>query len=783
MEPGPSTVVVRVGGQTRTLEHDATIGRDPSCSFVVDHALVSRLHAAVRREGTGWVVEDRQSRNGIFVAGERAATVPVGAGVVVHLGAPDGPRLDVTLAAPGHGAVAPVAAPAPGGEIRVGRDPDNTIVLAGDLLASRHHAVVTTGAGRWEIDDLHSHNGTFVNGQRVDRAGIVIGDIVDIGQHRFRVEPSGLREWSDPSGMQLLAEDLMVRSRSGATLLQDVSLSVGINQFVAIVGPSGAGKSTLLGALTGLRPATSGTVRFGGRDLYREYDDLRRRIGLVPQEDVLHPQLSVRRALSYAAELRFGPEVSKQERERRVDEVLAELGLTARADLRIDKLSGGQRKRTSVALELLTKPSLLFLDEPTSGLDPGYERSLMQLLRDLANTGRTIVVVTHSVASLHLCDKVLVLAPGGRPAFFGPPGDAPAYFGQEDYQGIFQVLSEPGDTDWPAVWLDIQRASGDLGQGAAADALPPPKPPRGGIRQLGTLTRRYVRVIAAERATLVFLVLQAPIVGLLQLLVLPRNELAPPAPGTLRVFSSAAALLLNPVQAATALGINNAARELVKERGLFRRERAGGLSLPAYLGSKVVVLASVAVIQGAIMTAFTIAGEGGPKSALVLGWPMLELSTVIALTGVAAMTLGLTVSALASTENVAITIVPILIVLQNVLSLGGLNPSSLSKPVLNQAQYVSSAQWGFSAEAATADLNHLEGLSAVFKQLESVDLNNVDKLTTSAKSGAGPRRYRHLRSVWWEDMAALCALSAAGLLGAGLALSRLDPTPPPRPRA
>ena len=771
-----SAVVVRVGDQVKTVDHDSSIGRDPSCSFVVEHTLVSRTHAVVRRTDKGWVVEDRQSRNGIFLAGERVAIVPVGSGVVVHLGAPDGPAVDIASVPTAGAPLAGVA-----GEIRIGRDPDNTLVLADDLLASRHHAVVTTGAGRWEITDLHSHNGTFVNGHRVGRAPLVVGDLVAVGQHRFRVDLTGLHEWTDPSGVQLVATKLGFRTEAGAVLLQDVSLSVGTNQLVAIVGPSGAGKSTLLGALTGLRPATSGTVSFGGRDLYHEYDDLRRRIGLVPQEDVLHPQLTVRQALSFAAELRFEPEVSRAERERRVDEVLAELGLTARADLRIDRLSGGQRKRTSVAVELLTKPALLFLDEPTSGLDPGYERALMQLLRDMADTGRTIVVVTHSVASLHLCDKVLVLAPGGRPAFFGPPSEAPAFFGQGDYEGIFQILSEPGGVDWPARWAEAQGATGDAGPVGPPETIPLPKAPKGGLRQFGTLTRRYLRVIAADRVTLVLLILQAPVVGLLQLAVLPRHELVPPMPGALRVFSSAAALLLNPVQAATALGLTNAARELVKERGLFRRERAAGLSLPAYLGSKVVVLATVALIQGAIMAVLTVLGEDGPRSALALGQPVVELSAVIGLTGIAAMTLGLTISALATTENVAVAMVPIFIVLQNVLSLGGLNPASLAKPVLNQAQYISSAQWGFSAEAATVDLNHLQGLSAVFKQVETVDLSNVDMLVNGANSGAGPLRYRHLRSVWWEDMAALAALAGAGIVVAGLALGRLDPTPPPRP--
>ena len=208
-----------------------------------------------------------------------------------------------------------------------------------------------------------------------------------------------------------------------------------------MVGPSGSGKSTLLGALSGLRPAQRGFVFYGGRDLYAHYEELRQRVGVVPQDDVLHLELTVARALDYAAELRFPADVPREERRGRVDEVLRELGLEGRRNVPIEQVSGGERKRVSVAVELLTKPSLLFLDEPTSGLDPGYERSLMELLRTLADGGRTVIVVTHSVQSIRLCDRVLVLALGGRAAYFGPAQLAPAYFGREDFQEVFQDLS------------------------------------------------------------------------------------------------------------------------------------------------------------------------------------------------------------------------------------------------------------------------------------------------------------------------------------------------------
>lgn len=231
-------------------------------------------------------------------------------------------------------------------------------------------------------------------------------------------------------------------------LLDHVSFPVPEKCLLAVVGPSGAGKSTLLNALTGQRPADRGTVLYDGRDLYRDYAELRQRIGLVPQDDILHPQLTVRAALSYAAELRFPQDTARTERRARVDEVVRELGLEQRAGQPVHSLSGGQRKRVSVALELLTKPSLLFLDEPTSGLDPGMDRSVMHMLRGLADDGRTVIVVTHSVLSLAVCDRLLVLAPGGKVAYYGPPEDALAFFGFEQWPEAFEAFDRDPERDW-----------------------------------------------------------------------------------------------------------------------------------------------------------------------------------------------------------------------------------------------------------------------------------------------------------------------------------------------
>jgi len=215
-------------------------------------------------------------------------------------------------------------------------------------------------------------------------------DVVSVGHHLFHLVGRQLREYVDEGLVSFEAAELTVRTPAGRTLLDDVSFCLDERSFLAVVGPSGAGKSTLLNALTGFRPAGAGTVSYDGRDLYANYEELRLRIGFVPQQDVLHQTLTVRQALGYAAELRFPEDVAASERSERVEKVLGELGLTEAGDRPINVLSGGQRRRVAVAVELLDEPSLLFLDEPTSGLDPGYERSLMDQMRSIADGGHTV---------------------------------------------------------------------------------------------------------------------------------------------------------------------------------------------------------------------------------------------------------------------------------------------------------------------------------------------------------------------------------------------------------
>jgi ABC-type multidrug transport system ATPase subunit len=604
--------------------------------------------------------------------------------------------------------VKPVAG---GRTVKIGRAADNDIVVDNDLRVSNYHAELRSSGGRYEIVDVGSRNGTFVNGQRVERAAIGPQDIVGIGRSTFHLQGDVLMQFVDNGAVSLVVRELAVIVDGGKkTLLDHVSFPVGEKMLLAVIGPSGAGKSTLLKALTGLRPADQGTVYYDGRDLYRDYAELRSRIGLVPQDDVLHTQLTVRRALIYAAELRFPDDTHAKEREARVDEVLAELGLTERAKLRISALSGGQRKRVSVALELLTKPSLLFLDEPTSGLDPGLDKSVMQMLRGLADDGRTVITVTHSVANLDLCDRLLVLAPGGKIAFYGPPEQALPFLGFDDWADVFQAFDDPS-RDWGGNYKRSKAHQQYVETGMIApvpapqqgfNAAPPAKA-QSWPEQLSTLLRRYVRTIASDPMFLAITVALPIIMGLLARVV-PTGKLIP-KPGDLPGHNgNAANLLLILCIGGVLTGAANAVRELVKERTIYQRERAVGLSRSAYLASKLIVLGVITAGQAVVLTFVAMLGVKVPTKGVFTA-PMLEIMVAVVMLSFTAMTLGLLISAIVKTSEMTMPLL-VLVTLVQVVFCGALVQLH-GKVGLEEISWLVPSRWAFAAMAGSIDATFL----------------------------------------------------------------------------
>jgi ABC-type multidrug transport system ATPase subunit len=628
------------------------------------------------------------------------------------------------------------------GSATVGRAKTNNVVVD-DALASRVHAVLVSSPAGLEIRDNNSSNGTFVNGTRITNAVLRDGDVVTIGNTDLLATGNTLvPQPAAARGSGLTAHGLAL-TVDGRPLLQDVSFTAKPGTLTAVIGPSGAGKSTLVKLIGGAMPRSAGVVAFDGHDVHAEYASMRSRIGMVPQDDVVHRQLTVEQALNFAAELRLPPDTSTDDRRQVVERVLDELELTPHKKTRVDKLSGGQRKRASVAMELLTGPSLLILDEPTSGLDPALDRQVMTMLRRLADAGRVVIVVTHSLTYVSMCDQILLLAPGGKTAFADPPAQIGAVMGSTDWADIFARVSTDPDGVHRAYLA--RHPAGPRRPSPTAGAAPLGRPPQTSHwRQVVTLARRQTRLITSDRGYFAFLAVLPLVLGVLSLAVPGNTGLGyanPTGPQPEQPIDILILLNIGAVFLGTALTV----RDLVGERMIFQRERAVGLSASAYLMAKVAVYSTAALIGTAVMVAIMTIGKGAPShGGVLLGHGVLqavvELYLGLALTAVTSAMVGLALSSLARTTEQVLPMLVVTIMVSMVLA-GGLIPVT-GRLVLDQMSWLVPARWGFAASASTVDLNNVEaGLP-------------VDRL------------WRHVRSAWLFDMGILVLLAVvfAGLV-------------------
>ncbi|MEU6017298.1 FHA domain-containing protein [Streptomyces sp. NPDC047515] len=599
--------------------------------------------------------------------------------------------------------------------MRIGRALENELVVS-DLQVSRHHAEFhATPDGRFEISDLGSHNGTYVNGQPLSKSGSAFigpNDVVGVGHSTFRLVGDRLEEFVDIGEVSFSARHLTVTVDGGKQILKDVSFGVPEKSLVAVIGPSGSGKSTLLKALTGYRPANQGDVLYDNRNLYKQFAQLRQRIGLVPQDDILHKELTVTKALKYAAKLRFPADTTEAEREARILEVLAELKLDIHKDKKVTSLSGGQRKRVSVALELLTKPSLIFLDEPTSGLDPGMDRDVMQLLRGLADDGRTVLVVTHSVAELAICDKLLVMAPGGSVAYFGPPEEALNFFGYTTWADVFSAFENYRDYDWAGRWRGSQHYqmyAADIDAVAVQSVhMPPPQQmrppkPQGWTAQLFTLMRRYISVIASDKGFMGLMVILPAVLGIVSVVIPANFGLAPPKPPS-RFNGAAGTIMLILAVGMCFSGAANSVRELIKERVIYERERATGLSRSAYLMSKVIVLGVITAFQGVIICGIGFSTRELPAEGLIMP-PAVEICLTIIALGFTSMMFGLVISSLVKTSEKTMPLLVMFAIVQVVFT--GVLFQVYGSPGLEQFAWLMPSRWAIAGAGTTLDLSHL----------------------------------------------------------------------------
>jgi ABC transport system ATP-binding/permease protein len=586
-------------------------------------------------------------------------------------------------------------------QLTIGRAPDNDIHLDG-LQISNHHARLLNAGGQIIIEDVGSTNGVYVNGARITgRRPVQQHDIVQVGPFVLQADPQrGVAIFDTRSKTRIDVIDITkeVANRSGGgmiKLLDDVDLTIQPNEFVGLLGPSGAGKSTLMDSMNGMRPASSGHVLINNLDLYQHLDSLKQSIGYVPQDDIIHRELTVYRTLYYVARLRLSRDVSTQEIDQIVTEVMDVTGLAERRDVPVGQLSGGQRKRVSIAVELITKPSVIFLDEPTSGLDPATEEKIMKLFRQIAESGRTVILTTHAMENVKLFDKIVVMM-RGKLVFYGAPQEALAHVKADSFKDLYDKLEAPIEEqtakmpplppnatkeqksaykkqkeqiseavaeEWkrrfqrtPQYQRNIVQPLSGLRRDAPAVAPARRRPTvTDSLRQWATLARRYMEVLGRDKFNLLILFGQAPIVAFLLYLVVGTD-----VPRDFPFFVLALV--------AVWFGTSVSAREIIRERAVYNRERMVNLGLLPYVGSKLFVLSMIVGVQCVLLFGtvklFDLAGMMKLQGYL-FGLPQL---IIMILTGIVGIALGLFVSAVVKTSEMATSLVPLILIPQILFS-------------------------------------------------------------------------------------------------------------------
>jgi ABC-type multidrug transport system ATPase subunit len=559
--------------------------------------------------------------------------------------------------------------------VEIGRDANTTMQLDSPIVSRRHATIDTDSQGRYILQD-HSTNGVFVNGQRVTGSAVLSeGATIRIGSFTLVLRGDNLVVLDRGNQIRLDAEELVIKGR-----LDGVSLAIEPGQFVALVGGSGTGKSTLLKTLLGIEKTAKGAVYLNGDNLQKNFNMYRAQIGYVPQDDILHRDLTVVEVLTYAAALRLPPDTDVSQV---VQKTLADIEMSDRQDALIKHLSGGQRKRVSIGVELLADPKLFFLDEPTSGLDPGLDKKMMQMLRRLADQGRTIILVTHATANIKMCDRVAFLGRGGRLCYYGIPEDALKFFGvtTDNFADIYTQLDKEKEEETEAIvqqYANQFRQSPDyqhyiansLGAGSHTPqnaSSPPQKASISPLKQLALLSGRYLKMIRRDRIYLALSLLTSPIgIALIPLAIGGKNPLVLSSESDPALAPLALRVLFVFTCAAIWVGLSSSLQEIVKESAIYLRERLVNLGLIPYLASKILVLSGLALLQTLLISVVIIIGFKSPQPELI-PWP-LGFAITTFLTLVTSMSLGLLVSSLVKNSSQANSALPLLLLPQIIFS-------------------------------------------------------------------------------------------------------------------
>jgi ABC-type multidrug transport system ATPase subunit/pSer/pThr/pTyr-binding forkhead associated (FHA) protein len=674
------------------------LGRGDTADIVFDDPYCSRIQTRLARDGDEYLLES-VSQSAVTTVNGRAvlAQVRLRTGDQISFASQNlvfsvdmaettvVARRDKADAAPQLASAGKIVI---GSELVLGRDAGQGTFTLSHPVVSRRHAVIRAVADGHEIEDMGSTNGTFVNGMTVRGAGrLVVGDRIDVGPFSFVYDGLALDGESREGKASLSVRGISVDVRDNTTgkplrILNDVALDIHAREFVCIIGASGSGKSTLMGVLSARRSASTGAVTLNGLDLHQHFEALKQDVSFVPQNDILHEQLTLRQALTFAAKLRLPPDMTPAALADIVTHAAASVDLAHRLDVKIATLSGGQKKRASLACEILNRPSLLFLDEVTSGLDESTDREIMRLLRRLANEGMTIVCVTHTLTNIEeYCDKAVTMGSGGHLAYFGSPKETLAFFGISRLGLVFDRLDEDGATFWRERFEQARRPLTAVTDGTKLVQLA--RSVSGhwarAVRQFGLLVERGIALLLADRRNLIMAAIQSVLIGALMGLAFQDF-------GTeyQRTPSTVAMLMLLGI-AALWLGCNGASKDIVGQLAIYRRERDVNLSTGAYVLSKFVVTGAFTVLQ--LLVVFLLAASLADR---LPGSPGTQFF-VLSLASLIGTAMGLVISAAANTRDQANTIVPLALVPQLILS-GSLVPN-LPKWIDALSQAVISTYW------------------------------------------------------------------------------------------
>lgn len=676
-------------------------GRNQHNDIVLNSPIVSALHGRFVCQNGVWCIEDKEayegegSTNGLIYNNSYIISRSVGDGDFI--------RIDDNCETISNGVLFIVSsADSPNRwydfsltgqqKINIGRNKDCDIVLPHVSVSKYHARIVKEKSGYYLIDN-ESTNGVLVNNTPVHgKVKLHEKDVIVITNSKLIFTATMISYCCYRSGISVDASDIVIKRGKGRKSFitsNHVNLNIKPGELVAIIGGSGAGKSTILNCMCGYLKPTEGKVHINGIDLYKNFDLLKKLVGYVPQSDIVYDNLTLYDMLLYTAKLRLPKDVTAAERQAAIDRAIATVELTEKKNSLIKALSGGQRKRASIAVELLSDPNLLFLDEPASGLDPGTERNLMHSLRSMADSGKTVILVTHSTLQLKLCDKIVFMGKGGNLCYFGSYNDALRFFGVSDIVDVYNMM-----TDNAAEW---SRRYGRVVSGAEHQRPEEKIEKRKKVnkfKQLAVLCGRYIKLVVNDRQRLMLLLIQAPVLALLISFVADGKQYDQ--------YEMTKSLLFALSCSAFWIGMLNAIQEICKERTILKREYMTGLSLSSYITSKIVVLGGLCLLQSLMVVSVFALKIGMPEEGIMIH-PYAEILITTFLTAVASAAMGLFVSALFTNADRAMTVAPILLMPQILFSGLIFKLDGATETI----SWLAVCRWSMEGYGTTANLNEL----------------------------------------------------------------------------